>query len=97
MRKRRGKATSIPRGRRTITIDVDLEKKLRDIQAQMIMKTNKNWSLSTILNVVILAGIIGSIGLDRNEWKIIQSFLKGVKPNLLRYASAEYVENLKNN
>lgn len=95
MRKRRGKVASIPRGRRTITIDTDLEKKLRDIQAQMIMTTNKNWSLSAILNVVILAGIIGSSGLGRNEWKIIRSFLKKIKPNLQRYASAEYVENLK--
>ena len=83
------------RSRRTITIDTDLEKKLRDIQGQLILASNKNWSLSAILNVVVLAGIVGSSSLGKDEWKVIKSFLKGNKPNLRRLATSEYVENLK--
>ena len=89
------KKSGARRSRRTITIDTDLEKKLRDIQGQMIVASNKNWSLSAILNVVVLAGIVGSSSLGKDEWKVIKSFLKGDKPNLRRLATSEYVENLK--
>ena len=83
------------RARRTITMDPGLEKRLRDIQGQMIMASNKNWSLSAILNVVVLAGIMGgSSSLNKDEWKVIKSFLKGEKPNLSRFNISGYVKNL---
>ena len=89
------KKSGTRRTRRTITIDPDLEKKLRDIQGQLIVASNKNWSLSAILNVVVLAGIVGSSSLDKDEWKAVKSFLKGDKPNLRRFAISGYVKNLK--
>jgi len=89
------KKSGTRRARRTITIDTDLEKKLRDIQGQMIVASNKNWSLSAILNVVVLAGIVGSSSLDKDEWKVIKSFLKDGKPNLRQFATSSYVQNLK--
>ena len=84
------------RARRTITIDLDLEKKVRDIQGQMIVASNKNWSLSAILNVVVLAGIMGgSSSLTNAEWNVIKSFLKGDKPNLRQFNISGYIQNLK--
>ena len=83
------------RSRKTITIDTDLEKKLRDIQGQLIVASNKNWSLSAILNVVVLAGIVGSSSLDKDEWKVIKSFLKGNKHKLKQFATSGYIQNLK--
>ena len=89
------KKSGTRRSRRTITIDPDLEKRLRDIQGQLIMASNKNWSLSAILNVVVLAGIIGgSSSLNKDEWKVIKSFLKGEKLNLSRFTISGYVKNL---
>ena len=82
--------------RRTITIDPDLEKKVRDIQGQLIVASNKNWSLSAILNVVVLAGIMGgSSSLTKPEWKVIRSFLKGDKLNLRKFIISGYVKNLQ--
>ena len=89
------KKSGTRRTRRTITIDPDLEKRLRDIRGQMIMASNKNWSLSAILNVVVLAGVLrGSSSLNKDESKVIKSFLKGEKLNLSRFNMAEYVKNL---
>ena len=60
------------------------------------MASNKNWSLSAILNVVVLAGIMGgSSSLNKNEWKVIKSFLKGDKPDLRKFTVSGYVKNLK--
>ena len=80
--------------RRTITIDKDLEAKLRDLQGQLIMSGNKNWSLSAILNGVVLAGIICSPKLGKEDWKIIKLFLKKNNVNLKRYTIKDYIENL---
>jgi hypothetical protein len=80
--------------RRTITIDKELEAKLRDLQGQLIMAGNKNWSLSAILNGVVLAGIIGSPKLGKEDWKMIKSFLKKNSINLKRYPIKDYIENL---
>ena len=84
----------VQKERRTITIDVDLEAKLRDVQGQLIMAGTKNWSLSAILNGVILAGIIGSPKLTRDDWKMIKSFLKKKNVNLKRYPIKDFVKNL---
>ena len=80
--------------RRTITIDKELEAKLRDLQGQLIMSGNKNWSLSAILNGVVLAGIIGSPKLGKNDWKIIKSLLSKNNVSLKRFPVNDYVENL---
>lgn len=92
----KGKDRVPQRERRTITIDKDLEAKLRDLQGQLIMAGNKSWSLSAILNGVILAGIIGSSKLGKEDWKIIKSFLKKNNVNLKRYPIKDYIENLSN-
>ena len=90
------KKSGTRRSRRTITIDVDLEKRVRDIQGQLIVASNKNWSLSAILNVVVLAGIMGgSSSLTNAEWNVIKSFLKGDKPNLRKFTISGYIKNLK--
>ena len=90
------KKSGTRRGRRTITMDVDLEKRVRDIQGQLIVASNKNWSLSAILNIVVLAGIMGgSSSLSNAEWNVIKSFLKGDKPNLRQFTISGYVKNLK--
>ena len=85
---------TVQKERRTITIDVDLEAKLRDLQGQLIMVGRKNWSLSAILNGVIQAGIIGSPKLGKDDWKIIKSFLKKKDVNLRRYTIKDYIKNL---
>ena len=90
----KGKDQTPQKERRTITIDKNLEAKLRDLQGQLIMSGNKNWSLSAILNGVILAGIIGSPKLGKEDWKIIKLFLKKTNVNLKRYPIKDYIENL---
>lgn len=74
--------------RRTITIYPDIEAKLRDIQTELMKATNKNWSLSTIVNIVLLAGLIGSDGLIEEDWDMIKSFTErkslGLEDNKIR-------------
>ena len=41
----------------TITIETETDKKLRSIQAWLISNTNKNWSYSSIIHLLIDEGM----------------------------------------
>lgn len=43
----------------TITIDKELDEKIRQLQVEFITKSNKNWSYSSVLSVVIGEGLKG--------------------------------------
>ncbi len=61
-------AKSIIRSKKSITLDPQIETKVRKIQARLIEKTDKNWSVSTVLNILTTIGLIYSKKLDRDEW-----------------------------
>jgi hypothetical protein len=41
----------------TITIDIESDKQIRRLQANFISSSNKNWSYSAVLNLVIEEGL----------------------------------------
>jgi len=69
-------------GRVTITLNDFLQKELRKIQGQLIQDTGEDWSFTTIANMVILGGLIGSERLQKKDWDIIQGFLLEEKSSL---------------
>ena len=63
--------------RRTIMIDNELETKIRDIQAQLILSTNSSWSFSTVTNLLALAGIVSLDKLSKDDLNLLKSFVSG--------------------
>ncbi len=41
----------------TITIDVKLDKEIRNMQASFIKKSNRSWSYSSVLNLILEEGL----------------------------------------
>ena len=41
----------------TITLEGELDKKIRKLQAKVISETNRNWSYSAMMNLVIAEGL----------------------------------------
>ena len=70
--------------RRTIMIDQEIESKVRDIQAQLILQTNTNWSFSTVANLLMLTGIAVSDKLTKDDLSLINSFVSGEEVGLKR-------------
>ena len=64
------------RSKKTITLEKEIERALRRIQAQLITSTDDYWSLSNVLNIVSVAGIISSKKIDRAEIQKIKSMVK---------------------
>jgi len=69
-------------GRMTITLDDFLQKELRKIQGKLIQDTGEDWSFTTIVNMVILGGLLSSERLKKKDWEIIGGFLLEEKLSL---------------
>lgn len=82
--------------RRTIVLDGQIEAKLRELQGQLIASEGKNYSLSKILNLLLLGGIFATSKLDSDEWRIIQEFAKGNKISLRGITLDSYGNHLSN-
>ena len=41
----------------TITLEGELDKKIRKLQAKIINETNRNWSYSAMMNLVVAEGL----------------------------------------
>ena len=80
--------------RRTITFNEEIYNELMNIRASAI-SAGKEMSFTTIVNVVLLGGILGANKFDSAIWKEILSFIEEVSPNLeLEALRDQYVEKM---
>jgi len=75
----------------TISLENELEAKIKEIQKQFALFSSENWSLSKIINMVLFGGIIGSKNLKICDWYTIRGFMDGEEKDLtcfpVEYAS----------
>jgi hypothetical protein len=64
------------KAKKSITLENNLEDNIRKIQARLIERTNKNWSLSIVLNMLVAAGIQQTKKMNRNDWQKIKQILE---------------------
>lgn len=69
-------------GRMTVTLDDDIMKALRKIQGKFIADSGEEWSFTTIVNMVLLGGLLGSDRFSKKVWRTILDFLEQQKLNL---------------
>lgn len=80
--------------RLTIVIDDMMENKLHELQGNLIISERKNFSLSKIINMVLVAGLMASDKLTSSEWTMIRSIVYGKKVIIEELPTKEYVVNL---
>ena len=64
------------KAKKSITLENKLEDNVRKIQARLIERTNKNWSLSMVLNVLVATGIQQTKKMSRNDWQKIRQIVE---------------------
>jgi hypothetical protein len=64
--------TLVPKSKKSITLEKEIETKVRRIQARLIEKTDQNWSLSAVLNILVSAGLHQTKRMSRNDWQKIK-------------------------
>ena len=80
--------------RKTISIDRDIEQMLRDIQSKFIKADTKSWSLSKIVNLVLISAIINSNDLTINDWNKIRSYITGRQVDFADADTERFVNNI---
>jgi len=78
----------------TISINAEVEAKLKEIQQHLSLIDEKPQSMSKVINMVLVAGIIGSSKLSAYEWVIIKSFTQGKRIELKTTVGEEYRLNI---
>lgn len=69
-------AAKVPKSKKSITLEKEIETKVRRIQARLIEKTDQNWSLSSVLNILVTAGLMQSKKMSRNDWQKIRTLVE---------------------
>jgi len=77
----------------TIVIDQKTEKKLREIQGNIIATEGKNFSFSRTVNTILLAGISQMPKITSNEWRHIRSFIDKKEYEFDPLDEKEYMDN----
>jgi len=75
--------------RQTVSLDPTIEKSLRRIQGTLIVKFEREYSFTTIVNMVLLGGLVGSGKFDEEVWDMINQFLNDRQENLDLEAAAD--------
>jgi hypothetical protein len=65
----------IPKSKKSITLEREIETKVRRIQARLIEKTDENWSLSEVLNILVTAGLMQTKKMTRTDWEKVKSLV----------------------
>ncbi|CDI05627.1 hypothetical protein [Candidatus Nitrosotenuis uzonensis] len=70
------KSTTSPKSKKSITLEKEIETKVRKIQARLIEKTDQNWSLSTVLNILITGGLMQTKKMTSSDWQKIATLVE---------------------
>ncbi len=65
-----------PKSKKSITMDREIEIKVRRIQARLIEKTDKTWSMSMVLNILVTGGLLYTKKLSKKDWQKIRSMVE---------------------
>lgn len=65
----------------TIMMDEDIQGKIRGPQANLTESQDRYFSYSKVLNMVLLAGLLASEKLNRDDWIFLRSYGRNNKLN----------------
>ncbi len=69
-------SATVPKSKKSITLEKEIETKVRRIQARLIEKTDQNWSLSTVLNILVTGGLLQTKKMSKNDWQRIRTLVE---------------------
>ncbi len=66
---------TVTKSKKSITLEREIETKVRKIQARLIEKTDQNWSLSTVLNILVTGGLLQTKKMSSSDWQKIAAMV----------------------
>jgi hypothetical protein len=87
-------STSVPKSKKSITLEKEIETKVRRIQARLIEKTDQNWSLSTVLNILVTGGLLQTKKMSKNDWQKIRMLVEQKAINFDESTMMDFVKKI---
>ncbi|MBI5378327.1 MAG: hypothetical protein HZA82_06860 [Thaumarchaeota archaeon] len=66
----------IPKSKKSITLEKEIETKVRKIQARLIEKTDQSWSISMVLNMLVTGGLMHTKKMSRSDWQKVRAMVE---------------------
>ncbi len=85
---------SLQRSKKSITLEKEIETKVRKTQARLIEKTDQNWSLSSVLNLLVSAGLQQTKKMTRSDWQKIKEAVEGKTISFDESLIADFVRKI---
>jgi hypothetical protein len=67
---------TIPKSKKSITLEKEIETKVRKIQARLIEKTDQSWSISMVLNMLVTGGLIYTKKISKSDWQKVREMVE---------------------
>ncbi len=67
---------TVPKSKKSITLEKEIETKVRRIQARLIEKTDQSWSISMVLNILVTGGLIHTKKMSKAEWQKVRAMVE---------------------
>ena len=78
----------------TISLDEELEKKVKELQSMLVLSCGKGFSISKTINILLLGGIISQDNMHVLDWCKIRKFADGREVDLSDLSVEEYLKNI---
>lgn len=69
----------VPKSKKSITLEKEIETKVRKIQARLIERTDQSWSISMVLNMLVTGGLLYTKKISKADWQKIRSMVEQKK------------------
>ena len=66
----------MPKSKKSITLEKEIETKVRKIQARLIEKTDQSWSISMVLNMLVTGGLIHTKKMSKVDWQKVRAMVE---------------------
>jgi len=78
----------------TISVEGVIEEKLKEIQRYLFSYTGEEWSMSKVINMILLGGILADKRLGIQDWYAIKKFTEGSYTAISDVEVANYIINI---
>lgn len=78
----------------TISLEKTIEPKLQELQKLLSSFASEQWSMSKVINMILLGGLLAHSKLGLQDWQMIKGFGDGRSISLEDIDISEYIANL---
>ena len=78
----------------TVCLEQKIESKIKELHESLVPYMKEGWSMSKVINMLLLSGLLANEKLGIQDWHTIERFVNGTSPNIEQVDVKEFLRNL---